>query len=98
MVDQQGTGADVRAGVVVEAAPEQAFAVFTRRMGAWCRRHDTMKVSSATASVAGAGPNSSAAVMKNVSETETLAEIDATFIENDPVRTASATNNSQANG
>jgi uncharacterized protein YndB with AHSA1/START domain len=35
MVDQQQTGADVRAGVVVEAAPEQAFAVFTQRMGAW---------------------------------------------------------------
>ena len=42
-------------------------------------------VSSAIASVAGAGPNSSAVVMKNVSETVTLAVIDAIFIENEPV-------------
>ena len=35
MVDQQQAGADVRASVVVAAPPQQAFAVFTRRMGAW---------------------------------------------------------------
>ncbi len=39
---------------------------------------------SATARVAGAGPNSSAVVMKNVSEMVTLAEIDPIFSENEP--------------
>jgi hypothetical protein len=48
--------------------------------------------------VAGAGPKSSAVEMKKVSETETLAETDAIFIENDPVSIASAANSSHANG
>ena len=46
--------------------------------------------------VAGAGPNSSAVVMKNVSETVTLAETDPIFIENEPVSSASAANNSHS--
>ena len=47
-----------------------------------------MKLSTAMATVAGAGPKSSADVMKNVSATEMLASIDATLIVNEPVAIA----------
>ena len=50
----------------------------------------------ALARVAGAGPNSSAVVMKNVSETVTLAVTDPIFIENEPVSIASAANSSHS--
>src|SRR5437762_3015671 len=44
------------------------------------RRSDEAKLSIATASVAGAGPNSSVEVMKNVSVTEIVARVAAIFI------------------
>src|SRR5687768_16489861 len=61
-----------------------------------CRRHEDTTVPSAFATVAGAGPNSSAVVMKNVSETVMLAETDPVFIENDPVSSASAAKSSHS--
>src|SRR5688572_4796243 len=55
-----------------------------------------MKLPSAMASVAGAGPNRSAVVMKKVSEMVTLADTDPIFIENEPVITASAAKKSHS--
>src|SRR5688572_7374390 len=60
----------------------------TMRSVECCRRHEDTTVPSAFATVAGAGPKSSAVVMKNVSETVMLAETDPVFIENDPVSSA----------
>src|SRR5687767_12799238 len=60
------------------------------------RRHDVSTVPSALATVAGAGPNNSAVVMKNVSETVMLAETDPVFIENEPVKSASPANSSHS--
>ena len=56
-----------------------------RRSPPWPRRREATSVLRATASVAGAGPKSSAVEMKNVSEIVTLAETVPIFIENDPV-------------
>ena len=66
------------------------------RSRSWPRRHDAIELPRAIASVAGAGPKSSAVVMKNVSAMVTLAVTDPIFIENDPVTTASAAKNSHS--
>src|SRR5689334_8100084 len=62
------------------------------RREAWPSRHDMIRLSSATAIVAGAGPNSSASVIKNVSEIEIVATTEAILTLNDPVAIASAAN------
>ena len=51
-----------------------------------------IRLSTATAMAAGAGPNSYASVMKNVSDMETVATTDAILTLNDPVAMASAAN------
>ena len=60
------------------------------------RRHEDTTVPNACATVAGAGPNSSAVVMKNVSETVMLALAGPAFIENEPVSSASAASSSHS--
>src|SRR5437016_4273083 len=62
------------------------------RLQAWPRRHDISRLSTATAIAAGAGPNSSASVMKNVSEIEIVATTEATLTLKEPVAIASAAN------
>src|ERR1041385_1220768 len=52
------------------------------------RRHEIIRLSAATASAAGPGPNITAVVMKNVSATEMLAEIAAKFSLNEPATIA----------
>src|SRR5919106_4037520 len=59
------------------------------------RRHEMRKLSTATAKVAGPGPNSTAVVMKNVSATEMLADTDAKFSLKEPATIASAEHISQ---
>src|ERR1700682_388179 len=69
-----------------------------RRRGGSCRLHDRRNVLAAMVTAAGPGPKSSAEVMKNVSATDMLAEIEDMLILNDPVRIASAASSSQAVG
>ena len=72
------------------------FEVLKRTRSSECfRRHEDTAVPNAFATVAGAGPKSSAVVMKNVSETVMLALADPAFMENVPVNSASAANTSQ---
>src|SRR5688572_11677858 len=56
------------------------------------RRHDITTLSSASATVAGAGPNSSADVMTKVSDALIVASIEAILIVNDPVTSARKAN------
>src|SRR5207245_9244865 len=68
------------------------------RSQVWRRRYETMPVLSATVIVAGAGPNSIAEAMKNVSVTKTVYDTDAAFIVKTPVSSASVANRRQMEG
>ena len=62
------------------------------------RRHDITMLSTASATVAGAGPNSSADVMTKVSDALIVASIEATRIVNDPVASARNANAAHSSG
>jgi len=75
-----------------------ATALKSTRGTASRRRQDMIALSSATSTVAGAGPNSRADAMKKVSETEMLAETGWMFNLNEPVTNASAPSSSHPSG
>ena len=62
------------------------------------RRHEMMTQSIASASVAGAGPNSSAEATTNVSETVMVAATDTNATLNEPVISASSANSAHSSG
>src|SRR5213593_124876 len=88
--DTRAIRKNVCAPAHIETAGAAMFNAIRRQ--AWPSRHDMIKLSTATAIAAGAGPNSSASVMKNVSEIEIVATTDAILTLNDPVAIASAAN------
>ena len=80
----------------IETAGAAMFSAIRRQ--AWPSRHDMIKLSAAMAIAAGAGPNNTASVMKNVSEIEMVATTDAILTLNDPMAIASAANSSHSYG
>src|SRR5436190_18049419 len=95
MIVPIGASGDCASGRVCASAKKACPAIHSENAGATelkatrsheCRRrHVEMKLSNTSAIVAGAGPNSSADVMKNESATEMLAATDAIFTVNDVV-------------
>src|SRR6266705_437170 len=64
----------------------------------YLRRHETRKLSTATVTVAGAGPKSRTDAMKNVSVTDTIVGIDANCIVKQPAPTANPAKRSHSSG
>src|SRR5213083_770734 len=75
-----------------------ATALNASRVHPWPRRQDITMLSTASATVAGAGPNSKADVMTNVSDALIVASIEATRIVNDPVASARNANAAHSSG
>src|SRR6266849_2121472 len=75
-----------------------AAALKTMRLHECLRRHDITQLSTATAMVAGAGPNSRANAMKNVSEIEMVATTDAILIVKEPATIARTAKRTHSTG